>query len=258
MRTKNIPQFKSKIKAKSRKQFLLENLDNGRYTKTLRPLKKGKEKLKPYALMSMKEKYLYNDIYKIGYLDIETSSLQGDFGFILSWSLLVKDVKTNKLEMRHDYITKKDYAYAERKGDADFRDERILKSLIEAMADVDLFIGHWFIGKHRHDIPYIRSRCAINHISGFPKHRMVRYGDTQKWGSQIHRLRSFGLATLADAFEIRTQKTPITSKAWKNAIAFASTKDVEYIVDHNDKDVVITQEVHEHLEEQVPIPATYA
>lgn len=245
-------------KPQTRKEYLIQHKNDPKYSKLLRPLRRDGRDLKPYALMTMEEKYAYNDIYTIGYLDIETSNLQADFGFMLSWSLLVRDLETGEMKLIHDFVTRKDYDFAERNKDRDLKDKRILKSLIKAMADCDCFIGHWFIGKHRHDIPYIRTRCAINKISGFPKHKMVRYGDTQKWGSQIHRLRSFGLAAMADAFQISTQKTPIQTKTWKNAMDFAFKKDISYIVDHNDKDVIITDQVHRHIEEYVPIPSTYA
>lgn len=242
----------------TRKEFLLTKTNDVKYNKHLRATRRDGKNLTPYALMSMKERYKYNDIHKIGYLDIETSGLTANFDYMLSYAILVRDLETGETTIRGDFITKKDRAHAEKEGDADLIDERILYALIDDISDCDLLIGHWFIGKHRHDVPFIRSRLAINKVPGFPKHKMVRYGDTQKWGSQIHRLSSFGLASIADAYGISIKKTPVNSKSWKNATQFATKKDVAYIYDHNVKDVKITYKVHRYIEEYVPIAATYA
>ncbi len=242
----------------TRKTHLIKNLKDSKLSKTLRNLKRNKIVLKPYALMSMKEKYDYNDIHKIGYLDIETSGLTANFDYMISWAMVVRDIDTGKTEVRGSYITKEDRNYAEKNNDADLIDQRILIELMEEIEDMDCLIGHWFIGKYRHDIPFVRTRCAINKVSGFPKHKMIRYGDTQKWGSLIHRLSSNGLGMIGDAYGISTKKTQIKTKMWKNAILFADKKAVSYVYDHNIKDVWLTYKIHKHMEEYVPIPSTYA
>lgn len=242
----------------TRKQFLQDLYKKKSKLKILRNLRKDGKELKPYVLMSMREKYLFNEIYKIGYLDIETSGLSADFDFAITYALLVRDVDTGKTTMRKGRINKQDRIRAEQKNDADRIDEELIAKLVEDISDVDLLIGHWFIGKHRHDIPFIRSRCAINSTSGFPKHKMVRYGDTQRWSSQIHRLRNNGLDTIADAYDLSTKKTPISTKRWKNASLFQSETAIDYIMNHNIKDVIITYKVHKHLEQYVPMPAIYA
>ncbi len=222
-------------------------------------LRTTKQQLTPYALMTMKEKYLFNDIHKIGYLDIETSGLTANFDYMICWAMVVRDIDTGKCEkVRGSWITPNDLEYAKKYSDADLIDQRILYELVEDIEDIDCLIGLWFIGKHRHDIPFIRTRCAINKVAGFPHHRMVRYGDTQKWGSLIHRLSSNGLAMIGDAYGISIKKTQIKTKEWKNAMMFADKKAVGYVYDHNIKDVWLTYKIHKHMEEYVSIPATYA
>lgn len=213
--------------------------------------------IKPYALMSMKEKYKSNGITKIGYLDIETSGLTANFDIMISYAILVRNTQTEQTETRYGVINKKDVEFAMKKRDADLIDKRILELLLDDISDIDCLIGHWFIGKHRHDIPFVRTRCAINKVSGFPHHRMVRYGDTQKWGSLIHRLSSNGLAVIADAYGVSTKKTPVKSKDWKLA-CLGDKKALEYILDHNIKDVKMTAKIHKHMEEYVALPAIYA
>jgi len=242
----------------TRKDQLIKHLELGDRPKTLRWQGRKNKKVTPFAMMSMKEKYLFNDIHKIGYLDIETSSLTGNVGHMICWAMVVRDIHTGKTEVRGSYITPKDLAYAKKNKDADLIDQRILIELMEEIEDCDLLIGHWFIGKHRHDIPFTRTRCAINKVTGFPKYRMIRYGDTQKWGSLIHRLSSNGLAMIGDAYGVSTKKTQIKTKIWKNAIQFATKEDVGYVYDHNVKDCWLTYKIHKFMEEYVAIPGTYA
>jgi len=240
----------------TRKDILINLSDLGLRPKALRTTKK---QMKPYALMTMKEKYLFNDIHKIGYLDIETSGLTANFDYMICWAMVVRDIDTGKTEkVRGSWITPEDLVLARKERDADSIDRRILIELMEDIEDIDCLIGHWFIGKHRHDIPFIRTRCAINKVTGFPHHRMIRYGDTQRWGSLIHRLSSNGLAMIGDAYGVSTKKTHIKTKEWKNAIMFADKKAVGYVYDHNVKDVWLTYKIHKHMEEYVGIPAIYA
>ena len=242
----------------TRKDYLLKKTAKD-YPKLLRVkvLPDG-TKLTPYALKTMREKYIENEIYKIGVLDIETSSLTGDFGFMISYVLLVRDVVTKEETIRKAYITVADWETAKKAGDPDMIDKRILQQLMEDISDIDYLVGHWFIGKHRHDIPFVRTRCAINKVHGFPKHKMVRYGDTQKWSALIHRLRNNGLGTIADAYALSVHKTPIKTKDWKKATMFADKKAIEYIVHHNVNDVKITSKVLKRLEQYVPLGAIYA
>lgn len=220
--------------------------------------KKDYKKLYPLATQTIKDKYIKNEIYKIGYLDIETSGLTGNFDIMLSWAMVVRDIETEKTSLRCAYITKKDVLDSVyKKRDASLIDKRIIEKLMEDISDIDALIGHWFVGYKRHDIPFVRTRCAINEVPGFPKHKQMRYGDTWKWGSLTQRLSSNGLATLADAFNITLKKTQILHKDWQLA-CFGDTKAIKYVLQHNIKDSKITYRVHKHLEDYVGIPAIYA
>ncbi len=210
-----------------------------------------------YADYTMKQKYALYGIKTIGYLDIETSGLTADFDIMLSWANLIRDIPTDTTNIEYDFVEKSDFEYAYKERDADLVDEGITKSVIASLSKCDLLIGHWFIGKHRHDIPFIRSRCVINHVPGFPKHRRIRYGDTQKYGSLLYRLHNNGLDTIARMFDLAVTKTKLDGKTWKNA-CLGIKEDIKYVVDHNIKDVKITHKIHRGMEEYVPIPATYA
>lgn len=204
----------------------------------------------------MEQKYEHVGIKKIGYLDIETSGLIADFGIIISWANLTRDIQTSKTSIRYDFVEKKDFDHAYKKRDTNLIDKRLCESVVKEISTCDLLIGHWFIGKHRHDIPFIRTRCAINKVEGLPKHKQVRYGDTQKWGSILYRLHNNGLDSIARMFNISTHKTPLEPRVWQNA-CMGIPEDIKYVVDHNIKDVKITHKIHLGMEEYVPIASTY-
>lgn len=213
--------------------------------------------IEQYKTWTMKDKYKHYGIRNIGYLDIETSGLKADFSIMLSWANLIRDVQTDKTHTEYDFVEKKDFEYAYKSSNADLVDESITYSVIKSINKCDLLIGHWFIGKHRHDIPFIRSRCVINHVPHFPKHKRIRYGDTQKWGSLLYNLHNNGLDSIGRQFDLVTKKTPLDGKVWKNA-CIGIKKDMRYVVDHNIKDVILTHGIHLGMEEYVPIAATYA
>lgn len=205
---------------------------------------------------TMKQKYEHAGIKKIGYLDIEASGLTADFDIMLSWANLIRDVETNKTNINYDYLKKSDFELAYKKKNADLIDKRITESVIKEINKCDLLIGHWFIGKHRMDIPFIRTRVAINKIDGFPKHKQIRYGDTQKWASLLYRLHNNGLDSVANMFNISTKKTRLEPRVWKNA-CLGIKNALDYIVDHNKKDVIITYKVHLGIENFVPIGSIF-
>lgn len=210
-----------------------------------------------YKQWSIKEKYGFYNINKIGYLDIETSGLTADFDIILSWAILTRDIKTGKIDTVYDFVEKKDFDLAHSKADANIIDKRVLESLVKEMVKCDCLIGHWFVGKHRHDMPFIRTRLAINCVPGLPKHKLMRYGDTQKWASLLYRLHSNGLDSVASMFNVSTHKTRLEPRVWQNA-CIGIKDDMKYVVTHNIKDCRITYEIHKGMEDYVPIPNTYA
>ena len=219
--------------------------------------RQAKKVLRPlYPNLTMKDKYKLYDINTIGYLDIESSGLTADFDIMLSYAILVRNITTERTVILSGVVNQKDFELARKEENADLIDKRIMENLIHDIEGIDTLIGHWFVGKHRHDMPFIRTRCAINNIQGLPKHKQVRYGDTQKWGSALYRNHNNSLDTLAKMFNVRTKKTNLDRKQWVNACIGVKSA-LDYILTHNIHDVKITYQVHKGLEEYVPIPSTY-
>lgn len=207
--------------------------------------------------VTMKERYKEAGIRYIGYLDIETSGLTGDFDIILSYAILIRDVETGKLKIKHGIVNRADFDKAVRVQKAKTIDKRVTQQLLDDLEGIDCLIGHWFVGKHRHDMPFIRTRALTNELKGIPKYRSVRYGDTQKYASLLLRLHSNGLDSIAKMCNIHVHKTQLEPEIWQNACIGVKSA-LDYVLDHNIKDVKITYEVHKRMEDLVAIPSTYA
>jgi len=221
---------------------------------------KKKEKPLPYAKLypnwSMKKKYDHHDIHKIGYLDIETTNLDADFGFMLSWAMVVRDTQTNKvLRIDRDVITKKDIDECIKNSATSF-DKNIIISLFEAIDDIDLLVGHYFHGWRKMDMPFIRARAILCKVKGMKKHRQVRYTDTWKMAHLLYKVHSYRLDVIGELFGVKEQKTRIDYKFWQLA-RYGHKKSLKYVLDHNIKDVQITHKVHQEMEEYMPVPAGY-
>lgn len=219
--------------------------------------KRAQEKVRLAKVITMKQRYKMAGIKKIGYLDIESSGLVGDFDVMLSYAILVRDLETDKTEIRYDIVKKSDFDLAYRRKNADLIDKRIVDNLLRDISDLQCIIGHWFIGKHRHDMPFIRTRASLNGLDHkLPPYGAIRYGDTQKWGSTLYRLHNNGLDSIGDMFRVSVKKTRLEPKQWKNA-CIGVKEALEYVIDHNIKDVKLTHDIHVGMESLVPIPSTY-
>lgn len=220
---------------------------------------KTEEKLKKslYTSYEMKEKYKLYNVFKIGYLDIEATNLKANFGFMLSWAMEIRDTQTGKCKIVSACVTREDInrAYRERKISAD---KAIIEKLIKTLKDekIDLLIGHYFNGWNKMDIPFIRTRCIMNKIKGWPKHRTIRYGDTWSMAHKLYSIHRYGLEAIGDMMGVKTKKTRVEGLEWQLAVQ-GDPKSLRYVLDHNIKDVKITKPVHMHMEEYSPIPSTY-
>jgi uncharacterized protein YprB with RNaseH-like and TPR domain len=165
---------------------------------------------------------------RIGFIDIETSNLDADFGIILTWC--IKDSTTGKIF--EDYITPADI----RSG---YEDRRIVASLIDTMKKFTLLCGHY---STRFDIPYIRARALIHGLE-FPPYGSIRHFDTYFPSRSKLKLSSRRLDNLARVLIGKSDKTRVDARYWRDGVR-GDPKAIRYILDHNRKDVVMTEKIY--------------
>lgn len=166
----------------------------------------------------LKEK---NPEERIGFLDIEASHLKANFGVIISWC--IKDSSTGKIH--EDALTKKDVH-------SPGLDKRIIISLLDNFITYDRIVT-WYGA--RFDVPYIRSRALTLGLK-FPAYGEQFHTDAYDIAKRKLALHSNRLAVVCESLFGETQKTQIKYIHWLRALQ-GNKKSIDYILDHNRKDV---------------------
>jgi len=174
---------------------------------------------------------------RVGYLDIETTDLKANFGFMLSWCIKARDKK----KIDYSLITKKEIF----DGDTD---KRLVVELFEAIKNYDVLYVHWGADR-RFDVPFIRTRAFWHNLEHLLPNKFDKFVfDTWPIARNKLRLSSNRLDTIAEALGITdVRKTPLSTRQWQ-AAGMGNVKALKYILDHNKKDVIILEAVHKKLE----------
>jgi len=121
---------------------------------------------------------------KVGYLDIETSSLKANFGIMISYC--IKPQGSRKI--LKGLITAKDMANGN-------MDKRIVAQCIDDMRKFDRIVGHY---SSRFDIPFIRTRAIIHKLK-FPVYGEIVQTDTWRMARNLLALSSNRQDVVAEA-----------------------------------------------------------
>jgi uncharacterized protein YprB with RNaseH-like and TPR domain len=168
----------------------------------------------------------------VGYLDIEASQLNADFGIIYSW--VIKYQGQNKYEQA--VITRDEIIDGT-------LDKRVCQELMEALKKFTLIYTFYGTG---FDLPFIRTRCLMNNVSFIPRGE-VEHRDAYYLARRCLKLHSGSLDSVCSALGI-VGKTHLEGRFW--ILANSGNPDaLKYILDHNRADTVILERVHERLAE---------
>ena len=159
--------------------------------------------------------------HKIGYFDIESSSLVADFGFCIAWKILAEDGQM------HGRVITKDEVLGKGRPD-----KKLMKELTETLSHFDLVYTY---NGTRFDFPFVRTRCLINGLSfptfGSIKHKDVYYIIKTKF--KTHRK---SLEVACEMLLGESNKTHWMGDHWIKAVQ-GNRKSLEYIEDHCERDV---------------------
>ena len=174
---------------------------------------------------------------RIGYLDIEATSLNADFGYILTW--YIKPRGSNNFD--YSIITKEEIFNYD-------LDKRLIEELFVALGKYDVLYTHWGVDR-RFDIPFIRTRAVAHGLQDqLPKRFDKFIMDTWPIAKNKLKLHSNRLDSIADACNVKgIKKTPLSGKIWRLA-ALGHPESLEYIAKHNRHDVILLERVHQALE----------
>lgn len=173
---------------------------------------------------------------KVGYIDIETSNLDANYGIIITYCILDKD--TNELIARK--INPDDI----RKG---ISDKNLCQLLIKDLLKFDVIKGYY---STRFDIPFMRSRCLKWKLP-FPVYKTIQHKDIYYMVKRLLKLNRNSLDIATNFLGIKG-KNHVSGDKWQEALFCDGEKQekaLQYILEHNIKDVKITKRLDKRLEQ---------
>jgi len=180
----------------------------------------------------MKEKKA--DQPKVGYIDIETHNLKADFGIMLSYA--IKERGTDNIYC--GTISKEDM-------DKKQLDKNLVRQCIGDMKKFDVLMGYY---STKFDIPFIRSRAMYWGIDfpiyGEMNHKDIWYMVRAKMCIHSNRLESACRHLGIEG------KTHLDGEQWVLAVT-GDKKALSYVLDHNKKDVIILEKLHNRIKDYV-------
>lgn len=167
----------------------------------------------------------------IGHLDIESSNLKANIGYMLSWA-----IKYDGGAVVTDCITKKDL-----NNNPEFPDRRIMKSLLDEMKKIDVFVTYYGTG---FDIPYMRTRALMMGLD-FPEYGQKKHIDCYYMVRSLMKLHRSSLDAATAAIGV-PGKTPVDVRTWRLA-QLGKPSALKEVLDHNKADVVILEKLFNRL-----------
>ena len=164
------------------------------------------------------------------YCDIETTNLNADFAFLLSYCFKVK----GKNEYYCNKITSKEI----RDG---ILDKRLCEDFVK---DLLRFKKIYTYYGTRFDLPFMRTRALTNKI-GFPPYGLIQHMDLYFLARNKLKLSRNRLDNVCRLLDIEG-KTHLNGKIWMMA-ATGNEESINYILEHNKSDVMILEKAHEKL-----------
>jgi uncharacterized protein YprB with RNaseH-like and TPR domain len=181
--------------------------------------------------LTAKNRWYEEEGLTLATLDIETSHLKANLGFILSWVLKYRGGK-----IVENVITRKELY------DGTF-DKRIVKSLLEELQNVDVIISYYGTG---FDIKFFRTR-ALYWKFLFPAYGSIFHFDVYYRARSLLATHRKSLDAITTFFGIEG-KTPIQIATWQKA-QYGNNKALKEVLFHNVEDVKITEKLFDLLED---------
>ena len=174
---------------------------------------------------------------RVGYLDIESTGLKGNWDYCLCWCLKIQG---GEILGRH--LTKReivDYKF----------DKNLMKELIEAIRGFDRVVTYYGM---RFDIPFIKTRCEKWGLE-FPSYRDLWQTDVYFIAKANLLLHSTRLMHVCDLMGIPNKEHKLDPDIWQKAQS-GHVPSLEWIFEHCKEDVVSLEMAHERLKKYT-IPA---
>jgi len=168
----------------------------------------------------------------IGFVDIEATNLNADFGYILCYSIKGLDSKLKNCSVTPQDI--RSYKF----------DRRVVRQFVTDIEPFDRLVGY-YSKDYRFDIPYLRTR-ALRWGLDFPEYKEFLFTDVYdlvKPKLKLHRNR---LEAVCDLLGIPSKEHRLNPDIWQKAQA-GSKQALDYISTHCNEDVLSLEAVYKRL-----------
>lgn len=162
---------------------------------------------------------------KIGILDIETSNLKADYGFIFSYAIKELNGKVYKRCITREELWRGVY------------DKYLLQDIMSKMGKFGRLVT--FYGS-KFDIPFVRTRCLRQGITGFPEPGSIKHTDLFYTMRYKFKLSRSSLENSCKFFGIAAKKHRMEPQQWWDANTGRKWA-LDWIMTHNVEDVVSTE-----------------
>lgn len=170
--------------------------------------------------------------WNLGFLDIETTGLGADFGFVLA--ACIKPAQSDKI------ITLRIDDYKDYKKDL-CNDRPLILDIAKIVEDFDVIVHY---NGDNFDLPFLDTRLAIH---GEKKRvSLIHSIDLLPIVKKKMRLNSNRLDTVACALGLAEEKTKLLPQVWQRA-SHGNKQDLDYIVEHCERDVLVLEEAFRRL-----------
>jgi len=182
---------------------------------------------------------------RIGFLDIESGgSLDADWGFVLTYCIKV----LGEDKIYSSSITPEEVRAPLMAGGT--KDKRLLEQFCKDVWNFDtlvVYYGRDGSGKwQRHDIPFLRTRCARWGVKGFPEQKQIQVIDLFDIVSGKFKLSRRSMANACRLFGIKAKGLPFNVEVWQDSLA-GHQPAMDYIMKHNIQDVRSTEELYKKI-----------
>lgn len=169
---------------------------------------------------------------RIGYLDIEASNLDANFGIVLSYC-----IKEENGKIYERAITKQELS-------SGVFDQDIVRQCVEDMKRFDRLVYHYGT---RFDIPFLRTRCVYWNTY-FPLFKEIKGTDTYPILKYKFKLHSNRLEAACEFFGIPSKGHRLSPNIWIKALS-GDKKSIRWILDHNREDVISLESLYSRIGE---------
>lgn len=172
-----------------------------------------------------------HDAERIGFLDIEATSLNASFGYLLSYCIKPLGAETLKRPIEPKDIKRHRY------------DKALCSQFLSDLENFDRVVTYYGTG---YDIPFLRTRCLYWNLDFPPMgsifHTDLYYAVRNKL--KLHRNR---LEVACDMFGIESKGHRLTPKVWQDAQT-GDAKAIAYVLQHNEEDVISLENLWNRLQ----------